>query len=171
MLYFLLFIAVLLIPFRVRFSVNTEKAAIFIQTEIMLPFNFKIRVYKKSITVKNVISALFSRKRANKKSGVRIFNILKEHFRIKEIKINSVIGTGDAASTALVTGTLFGIIAPLAANLGKNNFEVNIDPLFEKERFEFTGFCIFQGNMVNTFIVISKIFCGGKKWKSIRLKT
>ncbi len=171
MLYFLLLIAVLLLPFRIRFSVSTEKASLNLQAEFMLPFDKRIRIYKKSITVKNVVAALVSRKRAKGTDGVRIFNIFKRHFRAKKLFIKASIGTGDAASTALISGTLFGLLAPVAANLTKDNFEISIQPFFEKEKFEFSGFCIFEGNIANTFIVILKIFVGGKKWKSIRLKT
>mgnify|MGYP003447211240 CR=1 FL=1 len=66
MLYFFFFIAVLLVPLGIRFWASTEKDAIIIQAEFMLPFKSGIKFLKKSITAKKVIASLFSSKKAKK---------------------------------------------------------------------------------------------------------
>ena len=103
MLYFLIFIAVLLAPFKIRFWADTENEAIIIQAEFMLPFNSGIKFLKRSITAKSVIASIFSRKNP-KKHKAPIFNIFKRYAKIKKLDIYLEIGTGDASTTALIVG-------------------------------------------------------------------
>jgi len=171
-LYFLLFFVVFLIPVSIRFWADTEKDAIIIRAEIMLPFKSGIKFLKKSITAKKVISSLFSRKKA-KQNKAPIFNIVLKHSRIKKLDVQALIGTGDASTKAFPVIKAFGLIAPVAANISKGNFNLNITPVFEKAIFNFSGECIFRLNLARIIIIFTKIkFSGGKKkWKSIRLKT
>lgn len=172
MLYFLLILAVFLIPIGIRFWADTEKDAIIIQAEFMLPFKSGIKLFKRSITAKSVVASLFSRKKAKGRKAP-IFNILTRHAKIKKLYIQLKIGTGDASSTALISGQVFGLLAPLAANISKGNFNIDITPVFDEAAFNFSGECIFSLNLVKIIIIFAKIkFSGGKKkWKSIQLKT
>ena len=157
MLYFLLF-AVVLIPICIRLSANTENEALIIQADFMLPFNKKIKLYSGNITVKKIIASVFSRRK--KKSGrAPIFNIVKKHSRIKKLNVKSRIGTGDASSTAMISGGVLGVIAPFATKTG---YSIDIIPVFEEAVFDFSGECFLKTNLLNTIIAILKIF-GGKK--------
>lgn len=172
MLYFLLILAVFLVPISIRVWVNTEKDAIIIQAGIMLPFKSGIKFFKKSITAKNIITSLFSRKKA-KRNKAPIFNMFLKYVKIKKINIFLKIGTGDASSTALISGQIFGLAAPYMANISKGNFNIDITPVFDETAFDFSGECIFSLNFVKIIIIFlkTKISGGKKKWKSIQLKT
>lgn len=172
MLYFLLLFAVLLVPFKIRFWADTEKDAIIIQAEFMLPFNSGIKFFKRSITAKSVITSLFSRKNP-KKHKAPIFNIIKKHAKIKKLNLLLKIGTGDASSTALLSGQALGLLTPYALSLSKGKSNIEVVPDFEKSNFFLQGECIFSFTLTKIIIIFAKIkFSGGKKkWKSIRLKT
>ncbi len=172
MLYFLIFILVFLIPVKIRFWADTENEAISIQAEIMLPFNSGIKFLKRSITAKSVIESLFSRKNP-KKHKAPIFNIVKRHAKIKKLTVFLELGTGDAASTALISGQILGLVSPYVLSLSKGKSNIEINPIFEKSAFYLRGECIFSLNLLRIIVIFTKIkFSGGKKkWKSIRLKT
>lgn len=161
MLYFLLF-AVVLIPVCIRLSANTEKEALIIQADFMLPFNKKIKLYSGNITVKKVIASVFSRKRKRSGRG-QIFNIVKKHSKIKRLNVKSRIGTGDASSTAMVSGGVLGIIAPLAT---KDKYSIDIVPVFEEAVFDFSGECFLKTNLLHALIAIFKIYGGRKNGKA-----
>lgn len=163
MLYFFLF-AVFLIPLYVKFSANTENEALKIRAELMLPFKLKIKLYSANVTVKKVIASIFSRKkkRGNK---VQIFNIVKKHSKIKSLFVKSRIGTGDAASTAMISGGVLGMVAPFNT---KNNYSIDVLPVFEYQIFEFFGKIIFKTNIFHVLIAVLKIYGGNLKWKNIR---
>lgn len=161
MLYFLLF-AVVLIPIYIRLSANTEKEALKIQADFMLPFKLKIKLYSGNITVNKVIASVFSRKRKRSDRG-QIFNIVKKHSKIKRLNVKGRIGTGDASSTAMVSGGVLGVIAPLAA---RNNYSIRIVPVFEEAVLDFTGECFLKTNLLHALIAILKIFGGRKNGKA-----
>ena len=172
MLYFLLLFAVFLIPFGIRFWADTEKDAIIIQAEIMLPFKSGIKIFRRSITATSVIASLFSRKNP-KKHKAPIFNIIKKHAKIKKLNVLFKLGTSDASSTALLTGQVLGLLTPYALSLSKGKSNIEVVPDFEKSIFYLKGECIFSLTLTKIIIIYAKIkFSGGKKkWKSIRLKT
>ncbi len=138
----------------------------------MLPFKSGIKFFKRSITAKSVVASLFSRKKA-KGNKAPIFNVFIKRAKIKKLDIFLKIGTGDASTTALISGQAFGLIAPYVANISKGNFNIDITPVFEETAFDLKGECIFSLNLVKIIIIFVKIkFSGGKKkWKSILLKT
>ena len=127
----MIFIAVLLAPFKIRVWADTENEAIIIQAEIMLPFNSGIKIFKRSITAKKVIASIFSRKNP-KKHKVPIFNIFKRYAKIKKLDIYLEIGTGNASTTALISGQILGLITPYALSLSKGKSNVEVNPVFEK---------------------------------------
>lgn len=166
MLCFFLF-AVLFIPVYIRIKADTEKEALKIRADIMLPFKIKIKLFSGDITVKKVIASIFSGK---KKRGNRaqIFNVVRKHTKIKNLKIKARIGTGEASSSAMLNGALSGLTAPFRV---KENCQIDIIPEFNEEVFEFFGQGIFKTNLFHGLIAILKIYGGKKKWKSILLKT
>ncbi len=157
MLYFFLF-AVFFVPVYVRLKANTEKEALKIRADIMLPFKIKIKIYSASITVKKVIASIFSGK-GKRGSGAQLFNIIKKHLKVKKLKIRSRIGTGEASSTAIISGGILGLVAPFKA---RNNYEIKVCPVFEESVFEFFGQCLFKTNLLHGIIIILKVY-GGKK--------
>lgn len=161
MLYFFL-LAVFFLPVYIRLKADTEKEALKIRADIMLPFKVKVKVYSASITVKKVIASIFSgrKKRGN---GARLFNIIKKHSKIKMLKISSKIGTGEASSTAMLSGGILGICAPFSVS---ENCQIDIIPVFEKSVFEFFGQCLFKTNLFHGIIAILKFYGGNKYGKT-----
>lgn len=166
MLYLLLFLAVLLLPLTFRVAANTKNDAVNLQAEFMLLGMWPIRLYQTSITVKKVIASFFSGKKS-KYSKARIFRTFRRHVKIKKLVLTSHIGTGDAASTAIVSGQVFGLLAPAVANLAKRDtYKLDINPVFDKKEFDFLGECILRTNVVHTVIAIFEILRSKKNGKT-----
>ncbi len=166
MLYLLLFVVVLLLPLTFRIAANTKNDAVNLQADFMLLGVVPIKILEKSITVKNVIASLFSGKKS-KYSKAQIFRTFRKHVVIKKLILSSHIGTGDAASTAIISGQVFGILAPAVANLSKNQeYKLDINPVFDKKEFDFLGECILRTNAVHTVIAIFEILRSKKNGKA-----
>ena len=166
MLYLLLFIVVLLLPLTFRIAANTKNDAVNLQADFMLLGVVPIKILEKSITVKNVIASLFSGKKS-KYSKAQIFRTFRKHVVIKKLILSSHLGTGDAASTAIISGQVFGILAPAVANLSKNQeYKLDINPVFDKKEFDFLGECILRTNAVHTVIAIFEILRSKKNGKA-----
>lgn len=166
MLYLLLFVVVLLLPLTFRIAANTKNDAVNLQADFMLLGVVPIKILEKSITVKNVIASLFSGKKS-KYSKAQIFRTFRKHVVIKKLILSSHIGTGDAASTAIISGQFFGILAPAVANLSKNQeYKLDINPVFDKKEFDFLGECILRTNAVHTVIAIFEILRSKKNGKA-----
>ncbi|MBR2860420.1 MAG: DUF2953 domain-containing protein [Clostridia bacterium] len=161
MLYFLLLLGILLLPIYFRLTAKTENDALTLQAELMLVGKIKVRLYRTGITVKKVVSSLFSPKK-QKPDKARIFNSIVKHTKIKRLNVQSNIGTSDASSTAIISGQLFGLLAPLAANVSKNNYNLDINPVFDCKQFDLFAECILSTNLVKALLILYKIF-GGKK--------
>lgn len=160
MFYLLLFIAVLFIPFKFRIYAYTRKNALNIQTEFMLFAGAKVILQQSSITVKKVLSSLFSGKKG-KVSKTQIFRYLLKRATVKRLDVFASIGGDNAAQTAMASGQIFGILAPIAANLAKKgDYNIDINPNFQEKCFNFRGECIFKLNMVHTLITIFQIVRG-----------
>lgn len=166
MLYLLLFVVVLLLPLTFRIAANTKNDAVNLQADFMLLGVVPIKILEKSITVKNVIASLFSGKKS-KYSKAQIFRTFRKHVVIKKLILSSHIGAGDAASTAIISGQVFGILAPAVANLSKNQeYKLDINPVFDKKEFDFLGECILRTNAVHTVIAIFEILRSKKNGKA-----
>ena len=165
MLYFFL-LAVFFLPIYIRIKANTEKEALKIRADIMLPFKVKVKLYSASITVKKVIASIFSGKK-KRGSRAQLFNIIKKHSKIKKLKIYSKIGTGEASSTAMLSGGIIGLCAPFSVS---QNCHININPVFDDKVFEFFGQCFFKTNLFHGIIAILKIYGGNKYGKTSNRK-
>ena len=166
MLYLLLLIVVLLLPLTFRIAANTKNDAVNLQAEFMLLGFIPVKLFQKSITVKNVIASFFSGKKS-KYSKARIFRAIRKHIQIKKLMLNSHIGTGDAASTAIISGQVFGFLAPAVANIARRQeYKLDILPVFDKKEFDFCGECILNTNMVHTVIAIFEILRSKKNGKA-----
>jgi len=164
-LYFLLVIFVLLLPFSFRLAAKGERDDLIIQAEFMLLNKIPIRILNKSIAVKSIVSSALSRKKS-KNNRARIFNSVREHVTIETLKIDTAIGTGDAASTAIISGQAFGIAAPLVLNLAKKDYSINVNPVYDRKQFEVFAECILNTNLANTFIALFEILRGRKNGKA-----
>lgn len=93
--------------------------------------------------------------------GIVLYS-LKHLFRIQELKWNTVLGTGDAMTTALGTGSLWAlkgtVIAYLSAEYEIHNLEVNICPDFEGNTCSSELFCIFKIRLVHIIHIIGYVF-------------
>lgn len=156
MLYFLLFLVILLMPFSFRIRAKTETDRVIIKVDFMLLDKFGIKIFKTEVTAKKVMQGLFSGKKKRKIPVKTVF----DHISLESLEITSSLGTGSAASTAIVCGQIFAFIAPLTA--GKENCRISVTPVFDKKQFVFFGECIFSVNLANAIIAFVKIF-GGKK--------
>lgn len=155
MLYFLLFLAILLMPFSFRIRAKTETDRVIFGVDFMLFEKFGIRIFRTGITAKKVMQGLFSGKR-KKGSGKIIKNALR-FISLENIKITSSLGTGSAASTAIICGQIFAFAAPLAA--GKENCRISLTPVYDKKQFVFFGECIISLNLANAIsAAVSSIF-------------
>ena len=160
MFYVLLFFAVLLIPVKYRVYAYTKNDALNVQTEVVLFKGASLSISKSKLTVKKVIASIFSGKKS-KFSKTQIFRYLLKKAKIKRFEVYASIGGDDAAQTAIASGQVFGLVAPIVANLAKNgNYNVDIKPNFEEKCFVFSGECIFKINVVHTLITIFKIIRG-----------
>lgn len=158
MLCFLIILTVLIVPFSFKVSAKTETDRIILTADFMLFDRLGIKIAKTAITAKKVMSSLFSGKRKN---GGLIKTALR-YIRIESINITSSLGTGSAASTAILCGQIFAFAAPLAA--GKENCSVSLTPVFDKKQFVFSGECIFSFNLANAITaaicaVFKKVKC------------
>ncbi len=160
MFYLLLFVAVLFIPVKFRIYAYTGKDNLSVQTEVVLFKGASIIISKSKVTVKKVLSSLFSGKKG-KFTKTQIFRYLLKKAKIKRLNVFASIGGDNAAQTAIASGQIFGILAPIAANLAKKgDYNVDIKPNFEEKCFNFSGECIFKMNVVHTLITIFKIVRG-----------
>ncbi len=163
MLYLLLVLVVLLIPFSVKLSAYTKDDALVIQAAFMLLGLWNIKLFSSSVTVKKAIASFLSRKKS-KVDKARIFTSVRGHADIERLKIASDIGTGNAASTAIISGKVFGLIAPIVASLGENG-KLDVNPIFDEKKFSFCGECILKTNTANILLAVLEIF-GGKNGKA-----
>jgi len=153
-LYFLLIIAALLLPFSFRLKASTEKDYIALQAEYLFFGKIGIAVYKSKLTVKKAIRSLFSGKKS-KVNKARIFTSVKNHISLDKLYIKSEIGTGSAASTAILSGQAFSFIAPFACLAARaEKCYVSINPNFNEAIFDFSGEIIISTNIANAIILV-----------------
>lgn len=77
--------------------------------------------------------------------------LLKKYVSIDSVKLQIDVGTGDAASTAISTGVLWGAVYGLLGIIGSimyiNKHDVHINPVYEKAEFSFDGKCIIKSSI------------------------
>lgn len=159
MLYFLLGLLLLLIPFTFRISAKTENGSLVLQADIMV-FGKGIKLVKNCMTVKKIFENTKQKKSKNK---ARLFRSAVKRIEVEKININSSLGTGDASSTAIIGGGIFALLAPLVPIAAKNGeYNVNIKPVFDRKQFDFFGECVFSLNILNALFALAE-FAGGSK--------
>ncbi len=113
-----------------------------------LTFTQKVKdYYQKFLLLKNTW--------AKSKRGVR------KRIIAEEISLNISFGTGDAAHTGIITGSLWGaiynVIAFFANFIRVTEPQINITPDYENELFEFDGKCILKlcaANIISVFLIL-----------------
>lgn len=161
MLYFLLVLLIMLIPFSFRVSAKTESESLVLQAEFVV-FGKGIRLVKKRITVKKIFESAF-RKRKKSKNKARLFRSAVKRITVEKLNVDSSIGTGNASSTAILGGQVFGLIAPIVPTCAKyGEYRVDIRPVFDKKQFDFFGECVFSLNILNAVLALTE-FAGGIK--------
>lgn len=161
MLYFLLALLILLIPFSFRLSAKTESESLILQADFMA-FGKGIKLVKKHITVKKIFENLF-RKRKDGKNKARFFSSAVKHITVEKLNVESSIGTGNASSTAIIGGQVFGLLAPIVPMCAKNGeYRVDIKPVFDRKQFEIFGELVFSVNILNALLALTE-YAGGRK--------
>lgn len=96
--------------------------------------------------------------------------LLKRHVSLEEIKLKVDFGTGEAATTAVLTGVLWGALYGLIGRLGHicyiKNHNVNITPVYNEARFSFEGKCIFKSNIAYIIFIAITILMKIKSRRS-----
>ena len=143
MLYFFT-VLVFVLPIKIVLKFDNKSVT------VLLPiFKKRIKILSKSNS--QIISDILR----GKSKGKGVLKILRDHTDVDFIELSARVGTGNAASTAILSAKISSVVFPLLMRLGE--FRVRIDPDFEKECFEFFGECIFSTNLANTLIAVLKI--------------
>lgn len=99
-----------------------------------------------------------------------ILKLANKHLTIKNIKIKIDFGTGEAASTAICSGILWGAVYRVLGIVGRvipmNKNDVDIVPDYNSETFSIKGKCIIEGTFVYIIIIkLAYMFKNPKKKK------
>ena len=87
--------------------------------------------------------------------------LLRKYVSLDFFELKIDIGTGDAATTAIAAGTLWGAIYGLLGALGtliyveKHNVQIN--PVYTNSSFNLEGECIFKSRIVHIIIIVITI--------------
>ncbi len=116
-----------------------------------------------------------SKKLGNKIDDFRSFykmtvKLLRRHVSLEEIKLKVDFGTGEAATTAILTGALWGALYGLIGRIGHicyiKKHNVNITPVYNEARFSFEGKCIFKSNVAYIIFIAITILMKIKSRRS-----
>ncbi len=97
-----------------------------------------------------------------KKSYSKITALLKKYTKIEIIRLDVVVGTGDAATTAISAGSLWATIYALVGIIGKIIFidehKVTVNPDYVNTVFQADGECIIKSRFVYIIIIACNFF-------------
>ena len=83
--------------------------------------------------------------------------LVRKHVPAEIIDVKITVGTGDAATTAITTGALWGAVYGLLGILGKiiviKKHDVKITPVFNNLAFSFEGKCIFKTRIAYIIVI------------------
>ncbi len=83
--------------------------------------------------------------------------LLKKYVSVTLIKLDIIIGTGDAATTAVNTGALWAAVYGLIGVIGRivyiDSHKVNISPDYAQSIFDIKGKCIIKSRVVYIIII------------------
>jgi len=99
-----------------------------------------------------------------------ILKLVNKYLTLKYIKINIDFGTGEAASTAICSGILWGAVYRILGVVGRiipmEKNDVEIAPRYNGESFDIKGKCIIEGCFVYIIIIkLAYMFKNPKKKK------
>ncbi len=87
--------------------------------------------------------------------------LIEKYVEIKTIELKILVGTSDAASTAIATGTLWASVYTLIGLIGKiapiENHKVDIAPDYVNAVFSVDGKCIIKSRTVHIIIIVITI--------------
>ncbi|MBP5661642.1 MAG: hypothetical protein J6X30_00620 [Clostridia bacterium] len=162
---FLLFLFLLLFlffPLVVRVRAKTEKRGVLFSLELLIFEVIRIPLWKKDVTVETVRQMLFNRKRG-KISLRRAWRTLKKSVQVEEVNLTARIGTGSAASSALISSQAFALAAPLAAGAaGAENCRIEVTPVYDKKELFAEGDCVVSTDPLHILTGLIRLL-GGKK--------
>lgn len=138
-------------------------------------FLWKIPIYKKSVkekkgegkTKNSPEEKVKTFEKSSKKLSERIkefselrrstVRLIKKYIRLENVSVEILFGTGEAASTAIGIGLLWGAVYGVLGNLGRiifvNKHDVKINPDYQKATFKTEGKCIIRSRIVYIIII------------------
>jgi len=157
--------AILFSPLDIALRIN--------QTAAVLPsFNLSVdlRLFLRTKAGINIFNREFSAESAlnfkkNKTAAHGSFNLMKilKYISIRRLKIELAIGTGSAASTCLISGSIFAALNMFFVGQGRRFGSIPpppylfIKPVFDKAVFQIQAECIAGITLGNIIIIILKL--------------
>ncbi len=96
-------------------------------------------------------------------------SILKKYVSLEEIEIKIDFGTGDAPTTAISIGALWGVVYGLLGRISSickmKKHDVQINPHYNESVFSFEGKCIIKSNLVYIIFIMITILMNIKSRK------
>ena len=164
----IIIIFILCAPVRAQLSFKDQKAS----GKLYL---WKIPIYKKSVKEKKAEGRTKSSpeekvktfQKSSKKLSERIrtfselrrntVRLIKKYIKLETVSVDISFGTGEAASTAIGVGLLWGAVYSVLGNLGRiifvNKHDIKINPDYQKATFKTEGKCIIRSRIVYIIII------------------
>ncbi len=147
---------------------NTKKAFIILRIFKVIPIKIilkkNIKKKKKKITLEKYIETAAHAMDAYKESKDLIKEVLKgtkEKITFYELVFDVDFGTGNAASTGIMTGAVWSatdiFVCIIDRIFGVKKFKVNVNPQFDKKCFSGQFKSILKFRLVNIIIILNKI--------------
>lgn len=136
---------------------------------------WKIPIYKKSVKEKkeegktkdSPEEKVKTFQKSSKKLSERIrefselrrstLRLIKKYVKLENVSVDILFGTGEAASTAIGIGILWGAVYSVLGNIGRiifvNKHDVKINPDYQKATFKTQGKCIIRSRIVYIIII------------------
>lgn len=144
----------------------------------LLCFKFKLKKTKgkkkKDAPKKKSEEAVFSDKLIKAQERLLHFSdiyahtsrLTKKYLNVKELTVNLTVGTGDAATTAVSVGVLWGIVYNFIGALGLflyiDNPNVSVNPDYSESKFKSKVQCIISTRIVYIIIIMISILIKNK---------
>lgn len=164
----IILIFILCAPVRAQLSFKDQKASGKV-------YIWKIPIYKKSVKEKKEEGKtknppeekVKTFEKSSKKLSERIkefselrrssVRLIKKYVKLENVSVEILFGTGEAASTAIGIGLLWGAVYGVLGNLGRiifvNKHDVKINPDYQKATFKTEGKCIIRSRVVYIIII------------------
>lgn len=170
----IILICILFLPLKIEVSYKEKKLG-------LAAYIIGIPLYKKDSLLKSKKGEKHSEKNPQERVGelekdaftlgeriehyAEIYNntvkLLRKYAEISNLDLKIEVGTGDAATTAVGTGALWGVVYRLIAIIGSimyiNKHHVDINPVYTNTVFSLEGECIIKSRIVYIIFIMTTI--------------